>query len=74
MNDWMLMIASAAAASLIAYNGLSAKPSEAQVQAAPAATAPQVAAPPSMPEAVAGTGAKDQVVGATGQADLPHDR
>ena len=74
MNDWMLMLASAAAASLIAYGELSAMNREVPAQGEVTAAAPAVAAPVRDPGPVAGNGANDQTIGATGQAGMPRGR
>jgi hypothetical protein len=74
MKDWMLMLASATAASLIAFSELS--PMNTEFPATGGSTATVAETPVSVrdPGVAAGNGANDQAIGAAGQAGLPRDR
>jgi hypothetical protein len=74
MNDWMLMLASAAAAALIAYSELSPMNADFAATGGLTATVPDVPVPVRDPEVAAGNGANDQAIGAMGQAGLPGER
>jgi hypothetical protein len=74
MKDWMLMLASAALASLIAYSELFPMNKDFRASGGLTATASDVAAPVRDPGAATINGANDQAIGATGQAGLPHRR
>lgn len=74
MKDWVLMFASAATASLIAYGELSAGPREFPAEGRLTAAVPEEAVVNRDPEAVAANGANDQAIGAMGQAGRLHDR